>query len=248
QPAQPGRRRPVNTLHAVGRHVLTDRGRVRWDIEHPPAELFIASGARGQRIERSDRPDHRVDDDRPAAGNAERPGKKAKGIPVAQLDRAKGEEAPLLEPPARRPASRPPTLEAEDSTRVVARQVGEVRQFDQWDWNPGPILDRELLFEVIAYLVLPLRAGASDREVIGGQPAPEIAHDEDQDQGIEQAVRQPDPRDVGKEKEKRERRDQGEPREPHGRAKSRLAARSETPRSAAAPVRSRVSGSTLSPA
>src|ERR1700736_5919175 len=197
EPTQARRRGPVNALDAVGRHVLPNGGGVRGDVEHPPAQLFVAGGTGGQRIERSNRSYHRVDDHRLAAGHAERAGEEAEGIAVAQLHRTKREEAALLELTARRPPPRTPALQAEHPPGVIPRKVGKICQLDQRDRDPGAILDRELLFEVVAHLELALWTGPHDREVLAREPAPEIAHDEDQDQRIEQAVSQPDSGDVG---------------------------------------------------
>src|SRR6202035_3863474 len=126
----------MDALHAVGRYVLPDGGGVWGNIEHPPTWLFVAGGTWCQRIERSHGPDHRVDDDGAAAGDAERAGEEAERISIAQLDRTEREEAALFELAARRPPTGAAALQAEHAPRVVPREIGEVGQLDQRDRDP----------------------------------------------------------------------------------------------------------------
>src|SRR5437867_2219335 len=123
QPAQPGRRGPVDPLHAVGWDVLSNRGGIWRDVEHAAAQLLIPGGARRQRIQAAHRSDHGVDDHRLAAGDPQRTGKESKRIAVAQLNRAEGKQASLLEPAPRCPPARAAPLQAEHAPRVVTGEV-----------------------------------------------------------------------------------------------------------------------------
>jgi len=177
--------------------------------------LFVARGARREGFQGSDRTDHRVHDDGSAPRDPQGASEEAERIAEAELHRPEGEQPALLELSARGPAPGAAALQAEHATGVVVGEVGEIRQLDQRYRDPGTIRDRKMFLELVPDLVLTLGTVTLDDEIVSRQPAPEIADEKEEHEGIEEAVGEPDARDVREKEEQRQRRDEREARKPH---------------------------------